>query len=69
MPLNSLHVVVVPVFLKVFGFLAHLWFACYSCPRMAIVEMPFLGAKINFTHFGEAADFHLRAPLLLVKHD
>jgi hypothetical protein len=36
---------------------------------MAIVEMPFLGAKIDFTHFGEAADFHLRAPLFLVKHD
>jgi hypothetical protein len=36
---------------------------------MAIVEMPFLGAKIDFTHFGELADFHLRAPLLLVKRD
>jgi hypothetical protein len=35
---------------------------------MAIVEMPFLGAKINFTHFGEAANFQLRAPLLLAKH-
>ncbi len=46
----------------------HLWFACYSCPRMAIVEMPFLGAKIDFTHFGEAANFQLRAPLLLAKH-
>jgi hypothetical protein len=35
---------------------------------MDIVETPFLGAKIDFTHFGELADFHSRAPLLLVKH-
>jgi hypothetical protein len=36
---------------------------------MAIVQMPFLGAKFDLTHFGEAADFHLRNPLLLVKND
>jgi hypothetical protein len=35
---------------------------------MAIVEMPFLGAKIDFTHFGEAANFQLHALLLFAKH-